>query len=170
MSKASEAIAQHRYHVKFKIVSAFALVLSFLPTAAQQPPAIVNLKVIHDGRVTPAPAEIKVTFGGHSLRIPVQQGKFEAPPEVVSARRVTLETDIAGTHIRLIHVNGKDFTEEEWTLRLAEHINDDYYDWPGPKEADISTTCMLELESVHSEPGRVLFEQHCRSKKQDRVK
>jgi hypothetical protein len=141
------------------------LLLSFLPAAAQQPPAIVNLKVIHNGRVRPAPAEIKVRFGGHSLRIPVREGKFEAPPELVSAQRVTLETDVAGSHIRLIHVNGKDFTQEDWTLRLAERINDDYYDWPGPKGADIPTTCMLEFDSVHSDPGRVLFEQHCRSKK-----
>ena len=125
----------------------------------------VNLKVIHNGRERPAPAEIKVSFGGRSLRIPVREGKFEVPSELVVAQRVTLETDVAGTHIRLVHVNGKDFTQEDWTLRLAERADDDYYAWPGPKGADIPTTCMLELESVHSDPGRVLFEQHCRSKK-----
>jgi hypothetical protein len=141
------------------------LLLSFLQSAAQQRPAIVNLTIIHNGRQRPAPAEIRVSFGGHSLRVPVREGKFEAPPELVAAQSVTLETDVEGSHIRLIHVNGKDFTQEDWTLRLAERANDDYYDWPGPKGANIPTTCMLEFELVHTDPGRVLFEQHCRSKK-----
>jgi len=141
------------------------LLLSLVQSAAQQPPTIVNLKVIHNGRQTLAPAEIKVSFAGHSLRIPVREGKFEVPPEIVAAQRVTLETDVAGSHIRLLHVNGKDFAQEDWTLRLAEQANENYYDWPGPKGADIPTTCMLEFESAHSDPGRVLFEQHCRSKK-----
>jgi hypothetical protein len=141
------------------------LLLSFVQSATQKQPTIVNLTVIHNGRQRPAPAEITVSFGAHSLRIPVQEGKFETPPEVVAARRVTLEADVEGSHIRLIHVTGEDFTQEDWTLRLAERANDDYYDWPGPKRADISTTCMLEFESAHTDPGRILFQEHCRSKK-----
>jgi len=124
----------------------------------------VNVKVIHNGQEKPAPVEIVVTFEGHSLRIPVRKGRFEAPPQLIAAQKVTLETDTEGSHIRLVHLNGKDFTAESWTLRLAERANEDYYDWPGPKEGDIPSTCMLEFDSAHSDPARVLFEQHCRSK------
>lgn len=151
-----------------RVVAMGTLLLSFFSAfsaAAQHSPTIINLKIIHNGRELPCPAEINVSFGGRSLRIPVREGKFEAPPELVVAQRVTLETDIGSSHIRLVHLNGEDFTQEDWTLRLAERANDDYYDWPGPKAADIPTTCMLEFESIHSDPGRVLFEQHCRSKK-----
>jgi hypothetical protein len=141
------------------------VVLSVCQSQAQQPPVIVNLKVIHNGRAKGTPTEIKVSFGGHSLRIPVREGRFEAPPQLVAAQKVILETDVVGSHIRLLHINSNDFSSEDWTLRLSERVNDDYYDWPGPKGADIPTTCMVEFDSVHSDPGRVLFEEHCRTKK-----
>jgi len=146
---------------RFRIVG--MLLLSFLPSVAQQQPTIVTLAVIHNGHKRPAPTEITVSFDGHSLQIPLREGKFEAPPELVAAQHVTLETDAEGDHIRT-HIAGADFTEETWTLRLAERANDDYYDWPGPKGADIRASCMLEFESIHSDPGRVHFEQHCRNK------
>ena len=99
------------------------------------------------------------------MRIPVRKGKFEVQPEVVAARLVTFETDVEGDHIRLTHITGTDFTEEDWTLCLAERANDEYYDWPGPKRADIRASCILEFESIHTHSGRVHFEQNCRSKK-----
>ncbi|MGO8788741.1 MAG: hypothetical protein ACLQVL_15350 [Terriglobia bacterium] len=76
-----------------------------------------------------------------------------------------METDLDGSHLRLTKVTGADFTEGNWTLRLAERANDAYYEWPGPKAANIPATCMLEFDSGHEDPARVLFEQHCRSKK-----
>jgi hypothetical protein len=131
-----------------------------------QQPTTVHLKVLHNGHQVAAPTMIKVTFDGHTLRIPVRDGKFVAPPDLFAAQRVTLETDVGGSHIRFIHVTGWTFTYEDWTLRLAEHINADYYEWRGPKGADIPSSCMLEFESVHADPGKVLFEQNCRSKKE----
>jgi Gram-negative bacterial TonB protein C-terminal len=141
------------------------LLLSLLPSAAQQS-AIVNLKIIHNGRPRPVPDHINLSFDDHSLEIPVQKGKFEVPPEFVAAPRVTFETDVEGSHIRLSDIAGADFTDEDWTVRLAERANDDYYAWRGPKTARIPSTCMLYLESIHEEPGRVYFEEHCRSKKE----
>jgi hypothetical protein len=140
------------------------LLLSSLHLGAQQKPAIVNLTVVHNGHQQPAPAEIKVSFNGRVLRIPVRGGKFEASPELIAAQRVTLEAEIEGSHIRLTKIAGTDFTEGNWTLRLAEQANNDYYEWPGPKNAKISATCMLEFDSGHEDPARVLFEQRCRSK------
>ena len=130
-----------------------------------QHPATVHLKVLHDGRNVAAPTMIKVTFDGHSLRLPVRDGKFEAPTELLAAPKVILETNVADSHIRLVNVTGWDFAYEDWTLRLAEHTDVNYYEWPGPKGADIPSPCMLEFESVHTDPGRGLFEQNCRTKK-----
>jgi hypothetical protein len=141
------------------------LLLAFLQSAAQQQPATVHITVIHNGRQIPAPAEIRVSFGGHTLRIPVREDKFEAPPELVAAQSVTVETDVEDSHIRLSKIAGADFTGS-WTLRLAERADDDYYEWPGPKGANIAASCMLELDNGHEDPARVRFEQHCRSKKQ----
>ncbi len=140
------------------------LLVSFLHAAAQQQSRTVHLTVIHDGRPRPAPHQIKLSFGDHSLRIPVREGKFEVPAEFVAARRVTFETDVEDSHIRLTKIAGADFTEENWTLRLAERADDDY-EWPGPKGANIPASCMLEFDSANEEPERGHFEEHCRSKK-----
>lgn len=141
------------------------LLLSFLQSPAQQRPTTVHITVIHSGHQRPAPAEITACFGGHTLRIPVREDRFEAPPELVAAQSVTVETDVEDSHIRLTKLAGADFTGS-WTLRLAERANDDYYDWPGPRGANIAASCMLELDNGHEDPARVRFEQHCRSKKQ----
>jgi hypothetical protein len=130
-----------------------------------QQPITVHLKVLHNGRQVAAPTMIKVTFDGHTFLLPVRDGKFEASPELFAAKSVILETDVGGSHIRFVHVTGGDFTFEDWTLRLAEQVNADYYDWRGPKGADIPSSCMLEFQSVHADPGKGLFEQHCRSKR-----
>jgi hypothetical protein len=140
------------------------LLLSFLQSPAQQLPTTVQIRVIHNGRQCSAPAEITASFGGHSLRIPVREGKFEAPPELVAAQSVTVETDVKDSHIRLTKIAGADFAGS-WTLRLAERADDDYYEWPGPKGANIAASCMLELDNGHEDPARVRFEEHCRSKK-----
>jgi hypothetical protein len=140
------------------------VLVSLLQSTPQQRPRNVNLTVIRDGHEVAAPTEITVSFGGRSLRIPVRKGRFEVPPGVVAARRLLLQADVGGDHIRFTHLTGMDFTDQDWTLRLAERADDDY-DWGGPKGADIATTCTLEFESPNEDPGRVQFEEHCRSKK-----
>ncbi|MGA7907268.1 MAG: hypothetical protein WCA16_07655 [Candidatus Sulfotelmatobacter sp.] len=96
--------------------------------------------------------------------MPVRDDKFEAPPEVVAAQSVTVETDVQDSHIRLTKIAGAEFAGS-WTLRLAERADDDYYEWPGPKGATIAASCMLELDNGHEDPARVRFEENCRSKK-----
>ncbi len=140
------------------------LLLSFLQSPAQQQPTTVHITVIHNGHQCPAPAEITASFGGRSLRMPVRDDKFEAPPEVVAAQSVTVETDVQDSHIRLTKIAGAEFAGS-WTLRLAERADDDYYEWPGPKGATIAASCMLELDNGHEDPARVRFEENCRSKK-----
>lgn len=140
------------------------LLLSFLQLLAQQKSSSVHITVIHNGYQCSAPAEITASFGGHTLRMPIRDDKFEAPLEVVTARSVTVEADVQDMHIRITKVAGADFAGN-WTLRLAEHADDEYYEWPGPKRADIAESCMLELDDGHEDPARVRFEEHCRSKK-----
>jgi hypothetical protein len=140
------------------------LLLSLVQSAGQQGPTIVNLTVIHNGRKRPAPAEIRASFGAHSLRIPLRDGRFEVPPELTAAPRVTLDTYAEGDHIRITHITGTDFTQEDWTLVLADRAYDDEYQWAVPKGASVRASCMLAFESVHTDPGRVLYERHCRSK------
>lgn len=141
-----------------------ALLLSSFASTVRPKEHAVNLVVIKDGHQMLAPAEIKATFDNRVVRLPLHEGKFEAPPELILASKVVLEMDVRKSHIRLTNMNGGDFTGGKWTLRLAERANDDYYEWPGPKDADISSSCMLELDSGHEDPARVLFLQHCRSK------
>jgi len=140
------------------------LLLTSLQSGSLQKLATVNLTVIQDGHKRPAPNRIKLSFGDHSLQVPVQEGRFQVPPEFVAARKVILETEVGESHIRLTKIAGADFTAKHWMLRLSESINDDY-EWPGPKEADIPASCMLEFDSGHEDSARVLFEQHCRTRK-----
>jgi hypothetical protein len=141
------------------------LLLSPLQSVTPHKPTIVNLKVLHDGRKCPTPGLIKVSFDGRSIQLPVRKGKFEVPPELVAAKSITLEIDTEESHLRLTHVSGKDFAQEDWTIVLAERVYDDDYMWAVPKGTKVRSTCMLVFESVHTDPGRVLFEQHCRTKK-----
>lgn len=128
----------------------------------------VHIAVIHNGRPCPAPAEITASFAGRSLRIPVRNDSFEVPPELLAAQGVTVETDVEGSHIRLTKMSGADFAGS-WTLRLAERADDDYYEWPGPKGANIAASCMLDLDNGHEDPARVRYEEHCRSKENKRA-
>ena len=140
------------------------ILLTLVQLPAQQRPRRVHINVIHDGHGMPTPAEITVGFAGHSLRIAVRGGEFEIPLELLGAKDVTVEIDVDDSHIRVTKLAGTDFSGR-WTLRLAEHADDDYYDWPGPKEANIATSCMLELDNGHEDPARIRFEQGCRSQK-----
>ncbi len=139
------------------------LLLPQFQLTAQEKPTVINLTVIHNSHQRPAPAEIKVTFDGLSMKIPLRHGTFEVPQQLIAAQNVTFETGVEGSHIRITKLAGADFAEGNWTLRLAERSNDDYA-WPGPKGVNISTTCMLEFDSGHEDPARGRFVQNCRSK------
>jgi hypothetical protein len=153
-----------------QLLAAGALLLALPAWAAQQEPVVVTFKVIHNGRTRPAPKHIRLSLNGHSLEMPIRNGKFQVPPEFLAARKVIFETDVDGSHIRLPDISGSDFTDEEWTLHLAERANNKYYQWPGSKKAYIPSTCMLQFDSVHEEPGRIYFEEHCRDKEKPKSK
>ncbi len=139
------------------------LVLFIVPALSEQR-IIVHLTVIHDGRKCPGPDRIKLSLRGHSATIPVRDGVFLVPPQFANADSVMVETDIEGDHIRVSQLPTVVFEYEQWILRMAERVDGDYYEWSGPTRADIPTTCILECESIHHDPGIEYFKLHCRSK------
>lgn len=139
------------------------LLLSFLLSAAQEGAMVVKLTVKHDGQEKPAPDQITLRFDDHSLQIPIRDGKFEVPPEVISAHKVALVADVGGDHIRVTGISGKKFVRASWTLLLAERAYSDDYQWVVPKGADIHCSCVLAFDSGEGD-GTAVFVPRCRSK------
>ena len=144
------------------------LLLLLLPSIAQEGPMIVKLTVKHDGQEQPAPDRVTLSFDKHSVQVPVRDGKFEVPPEAASAQSITFAADVGKDHIRISNLPGKVLTLEHWTLLLAERRYHDYYVSASdvPKGTNIRESCMLVLDSVHADPGTVVFDPHCRSRRE----
>jgi hypothetical protein len=99
------------------------------------------------------------------VQILVRNGKFEVPPEAIGADKITFVTDVGDDHIQISKLSGKVLVMENWTLLLAERRYGDDYQWAVPKAAKISASCMLVFDSVHADPGTVVFDPHCRSRR-----
>lgn len=141
------------------------VLLLFLPSGAQEGAMVVKLAVKHDGQDKPAPDHVTLSFEKHSVQIPVRDGKFEVPPEFVSAQKVTFAANVEGDHIRVSKLSGKLFKKESWTLLLAERCYGEDYQWVIPKGAAIRSSCILVFDSVHTDPGTAVFDAQCRSKR-----
>jgi len=142
-----------------------ALLLLSLPAATQQGPLVVRLTVRHDGKEKPPPDQITISFDGHSAQIPVRDGKFKVPPEFTKANEVIFATDIGGDHILVTNLSGKLFSQEDWTLLLAERRYEQEHQSVIPKGTDIRSSCILVFESQHGDAGAAVFSPHCRSKR-----
>ena len=149
-----------------KIAVLLVVQLLLLPIAAQEGPMLVKLTVKHDGQEKPAPNQITLSFNNHSVQIPVRDGRFEVPSEITSAQRVTFAADVDGDQIRISKLSAKVFSLENWTLLLAERRYPDDYHWAVPKGTDIPASCMLVFDSVHADPGTVVLDPHCRTKRE----
>jgi len=144
------------------------LLLPFLLSAAQERATVVKLTVKHDGQERPAPDHVTLSFDSHSLQIPVHQGKFEVPPEVVGARKVAFAADVEGDRVRITGIFGRKFLYEDWTLLLAEKDYGQGYQWilQKAKHAEIRSSCILEFEPTDEGEGTAVFVPHCRTKPQ----
>jgi hypothetical protein len=142
------------------------LLTSLLFQGALPGSTTVNFKIIENGKEKPEPREIRLKFGKRCVRVPLRDGRFAVSGDVLTTQSpITLEIDnVEGSEIRLRGLHGPDLTGQ-WTLRMSDRIDADYYDWPGPKKADIPRTCMLELDSGTEDPARVLFGQDCRKRR-----
>jgi hypothetical protein len=142
------------------------LLLLLLPSIAQEGPMVVKLTVKHDGQEKPAPGHVTLSFDKHSVQVPVRDGKFEVPSEAAGAHRVTFVADVGDDHIQISKLSGKVLAMENWTLLLAERRYDDDHQWAVPKGTNIPASCMLVFDSVHADPGTVVFDPHCRSRRE----
>jgi hypothetical protein len=142
------------------------LLLLLLPSIAQEGPMVVKLTVKHDGQEKPAPDHVTLSFDKHSVQVSVREGKFEVPTEATGAHRITFATDVGDDHIRVSKLSGKVLAMENWTLLLAERRYDDDHQWAVPKGTNIPASCMLVFDSVHADPGTVVFDPHCRSRRE----
>jgi hypothetical protein len=127
---------------------------------------IVKLTVKHNGREKPAPDRVTLSFDNHSVQVPVRDGKFEVPSEAAGAESVTFAADVGKDHIRISKLSGDMLALEHWTLLLADRRYHDYYVSDVPKGTNIRESCVLVLESVHADPGTVVFNPHCRSRRE----
>jgi hypothetical protein len=141
------------------------LLLSCLPLRAQDKPAVVKLTVKHDGQKKPAPASVTLRFGNHSVEVAVREDKFEVPPDIVKAEKVTFAADVEGDHIEIPGIAGGFFTWEAWTLLLAERRYDRSTQTGIPKGSNIRLSCVLMFDSAQADPGQARFVTPCRSKR-----
>jgi hypothetical protein len=135
-----------------------------LPLVAQQKAAVVKLVVKHDGKEKPTPDYVTLSIDKHSVQIPVRAGRFEVPPEFVSAPKVTFAVDVEGDHILVPNLSGTLFTAEDWTILLVERRYDEAYQWAVPKGVVVRRPCILVFESPDTDPGTFVFYPDCRSK------
>ncbi len=140
------------------------LFLVLASTAQQKPANFVNLTVMHDGQEKSSPDQITVTFDNHSIQIPVQEGKFEVPPEVANSKEVTLSIDIEHDHIQVPGIPGIAFERESWKLLLAERSYSVDFQWAVPNGTRIHNSCVLVVDSKHAN-GWVMTVPKCRSRR-----
>jgi hypothetical protein len=127
---------------------------------------VVKLTVKHDGKEEPAPDHVTLGFDKHSVQVPVRNGKFEVPAEAAGAQMFMFVADVGDNHIRISRLSSKDLAMERWTLIMAERRYDDDYQWAVPKGTNIPASCMLVLDSPHVDPGIVVFDAHCRTRRE----
>jgi len=129
--------------------------------AAQGKPLTVSLTVKHNGKVVPAPDHVALSFDHRSITMPVQNGRFQVPPEIVSAENVKFSAIADGEQIHTGMKGGK-FEDDIWTLILEDRGFDDQFQ-PIPKGIRVRSSCILTFESETTE-GTFLFDPHCRSR------
>jgi hypothetical protein len=122
-------------------------------------PAIVEFKVILNGKKTTQPNQIMFTIGKHSIQIPLQDGRIEVPPEVLQSNSVGFSMNMLGEEIRFQEIFGGKFTEGPLTLILADKRFPS--DYRRANKGGAKSNCVLLFEG--GEPGTILIEWKCRT-------
>lgn len=147
------------------IVIRFVVVLLLLTISsiAQHKSYVVKLLVFHDAREKPPPDYVILSFDKQSVRIPVRDGKFEVPVEIVNSEKFTFDTDIGDDHIKFSGIRRSFLECEFWTLYLAE-LQYSVFQLAVPKGTTISKSCVLAVDSYHG-TGVFTIAPKCRSKR-----
>jgi hypothetical protein len=139
------------------------LLLSLVALHTPQQANVIRLTVEKNGHRAPAPTSVALIFNGRSLSIPVDNGTFRVPPEVFAADKVTVLVDIAPDHVRVPDLWTVRFTEEHWTIKLADRSFGKEYETIVPRTAVVASSCILEFES-YGTLGTGSFVPDCRSR------
>ncbi len=126
------------------------VLISLVSSPGPGDPVVVALAVRYNGREQPPPTSVMLTIDGRSVRLPVRQGKFEVSSDVLNARDVMFAADIGPDHVRIPGLPGSKFSQDSWTLLLADREYNVNYEWSVPKGVDVRRSCMLVFESARS--------------------
>ena len=148
-----------------KLVAFGVLLMLSLPSATQQTSLVVRLRVEQDGKERPGPDHVILNYGGKSAKVPLHKGKFEVPPKVLDSQVVTFVASLDDDELRISDLPANKFNPENWTIVLADRTYSEEYQWDVSKGAAIRSSCIITFNSIHSDPGTVVFVKHCRTPK-----
>jgi hypothetical protein len=159
------ALGYSKMRIVYIVLRAIAIFsLLGIPSIAQQKPYVVKLVVMHDRQERPAPDQIIFIFGDRSIPIPIREGRFEVPPELVGSKEFAVSADIGDDHIEVSGLTRMSLIREYWRLYLAEYSYGTEYQWMVPQGAKVYKTCILSFDSL-SASGYFIFAEHGRSRR-----
>jgi hypothetical protein len=130
------------------------------PEVDSNAPFQVNLLIKHNGKAVSLPAQVTLTWGGHMLQVPLQNGHFVVPAEVTRATSVDFLVTAGKDQMKIEDIHGSKFSFEYWTLIIEDHQFKGY-EYIVPKDANTQSTCVLRFDSKTSE-GVLMANPHCR--------
>jgi TonB family protein len=129
---------------------------------ARNQPRTIGLAIELNGEAIPPLPGVSLTFDGRTLNLPVQNGQFTVPIDVVRAKSVEFSFLLPEDQISTT-LDGGDFASESWTLFLADRRFDANFQTGVPKGAKVRFSCFLEFDSKWTDPGTTIFDPHCRT-------
>ena len=145
------------------------VVLAFLlfatNCAAQQRHVEIRFAVKHNGQTAPNPDQVTLTSGDYTTKVKMHQDRFAVPVEIAGAKSWSFSAIIIGERVQISNLSQSELAYENWTLHLAEHHYKGDYSSDFPKHAEVRSSCVLVLESEHIDPGLVISQTHCRSRR-----
>lgn len=129
---------------------------------ARNKPVTINFSVELNGEAIAPPAQVVLSVDGRPLSLPVQNGQFTVPLDVLRAKSVGFSLSLPLQEISTT-VDGSDFASENWTLRLADKTYGDDFQYAVPKGAKLKFACLLTFDSHYSSAGAFTFDPHCRT-------
>ncbi|HEV2341775.1 MAG TPA: energy transducer TonB [Candidatus Acidoferrales bacterium] len=125
-------------------------------------PVTINFSVELNGEPIAPPGQVALSVDGHPLNLPVQNGQFIVPLDVVRAKSVGFSLSLPLQQISTT-VDGSDFASENWTLRLADKAFGEDFQFDIPKAVKTKFACFLTFDSHYSSAGAFKFDPHCRT-------
>jgi len=141
------------------------VVLSLIPlSAGEEKPAVIRLKIFHDAQERSAPDLITLKFDKQTLNIPVKNGTFDVPAQVLTASDIGISADIDQSHITTVIPQQSFVGIFSWEISIADKRYGKDVDYAVPKGANIPESCIIVFIPLNSD-GWWMFDPHCRSKR-----